>query len=66
MNEQEVSTDLNIGDLKVIASLIEACTNRGFFKANELTIIGSLYNKISAILLSIDDDKDKGNQQPGN
>jgi hypothetical protein len=57
--DQEYSTSLTLGDLKTIASLIEACTQRGVFRANELSVIGEIYNKIATSLLSIKDG-DKG------
>lgn len=59
--ENEVSTNLTIADLKVAAALIEACTQRGVFKANELATVGELYNKIAACLLNINDG-DKGDK----
>jgi hypothetical protein len=54
--EQEYSTNLTLSDLKLIASLIEACTQRGVFRANELAIVGELYNKINSTLINIKDD----------
>jgi hypothetical protein len=51
--ENELTTNLTVADLKVIASLIEACNHRGAFKVNELTTVGDLYNKIVACLQTI-------------
>ena len=59
--ETEVSTNLTVADLKVVASLIEACTQRGVFRANELVTVGELYNRITSCLLNINDG-DKGDQ----
>jgi hypothetical protein len=54
--EQELSTNLTIADLKVIGALIEACSARGVFKANELVVVGEIYNKIAACLSKLEKD----------
>lgn len=59
--DQEVSTNLTVSDLKVISQLIEACSARGVFKANELVVVGELYNKIAACLTNIAKDGHQGN-----
>jgi hypothetical protein len=61
--DQEVSTNLTVSDLKIISQLIEACSTRGVFKANELAVIGELYNKIAACLINIAKDEHQGNQK---
>jgi hypothetical protein len=53
MNDKELATDLTVADLKTISALIEACTVRGVFKAQELSIIGIVYDKINGILKSL-------------
>lgn len=60
--EQEVSTNLTIADLRILTSLIEACTHRGVFKAHELTIIGAVYDKIAQIVKTVTDE-DSRNQK---
>ena len=42
--------DLNLNDLAAIRNLIEVVTQRGAFKANELSSAGVLYDKLSAFL----------------
>lgn len=42
--------DLNLNDLAAIRNLIEVVTQRGAFKANELTSAGQLYDKLTAFL----------------
>lgn len=49
-SDKELTTDLTVADLRTIAALIEACTVRGVFKAQELSIIGIVYDKINSIL----------------
>lgn len=45
---QPVSLSLN--DLRSCANVIEVCTQRGAFKAEELLAVGQLYSKITAFL----------------
>jgi len=48
----ELVTNLTLGDLKILASLIDACAVKGILRANELTLVGGVYDKISSILAS--------------
>lgn len=61
MEEQELSTNLTIADLTTIASMIDAITVRGALRPQELIIVGTIYEKINAILKKVKDE-DKGNQ----
>ena len=65
MPDEELSTNITVGDLKTIGSIIEACTSRGVFKPNELVIVGTIYEKITSLLNSIKDE-DQGDKKPGN
>ena len=42
--------ELNLNDLVAIRSLIDVVTQRGVFKANELSSVGILYDKINTFL----------------
>jgi hypothetical protein len=44
---------LNIGDLAAIANLIEVVTQRGAFRAEELTSAGALYDKLRKFLETV-------------
>ena len=44
------NNQLTIADLASIHSIIEAATQRGAFRANELTQVGTVYDKLSAFL----------------
>lgn len=44
------NTQLTIADLASIHSIIEAASQRGAFRANELTQVGTVYDKLSAFL----------------
>ncbi len=45
-----VAPDLNLNDLLAIRNLIDVVTQRGAFKASELSAAGTLYDKLSAFL----------------
>jgi hypothetical protein len=44
------NTQLTIADLASIHSIIEAASQRGAFRANELSQVGAVYDKLSAFL----------------
>ena len=48
--ENNTSSQLTLADLASLHNIIEAATQRGAFKANELTSVGSVYDKLSAFL----------------
>jgi len=53
MNEladKEISTDLTLSDLKTINNLIEVITAKGLVRPADFTTIGSIYEKINAII----------------
>lgn len=41
---------LGIRDLKIAADLINICTQRGAFRASELSTVGQLYDRLEAFL----------------
>lgn len=43
---------LTIADLASIKSIIEAASTRGAFRANELTVVGAMYDKLTAFVES--------------
>lgn len=48
--ENTTSSQLTLADLASLHNIIEAATQRGAFKANELTAVGNVYDKLSAFL----------------
>lgn len=42
--------NITLQDLSVIVSIIDACSERGAFKGNELLIVGQLREKVSAFV----------------
>jgi len=41
------NVQLTIGDMASLKALLEAAVNRGAFRANELTTVGAVYDKLS-------------------
>ena len=53
----ELTTNLTLSDLKVVATIIEACALKGVFRSNDLTTVGVVYDKIASILSSVNNNK---------
>ena len=47
---QELQTEITLQDLKVLANLIEAASARGVLKGADLTVVGGVYDKITAVI----------------
>lgn len=47
---ENTNSQLTLADLASIHNIIDAATQRGAFKANELTAVGTVYDKLSAFL----------------
>lgn len=57
-------TTLTIDDIRAMAAVIEACSARGAFKAEELSSVGMLYNKTVAFLKEATEAADAAAKQP--
>jgi hypothetical protein len=44
------NVQLTIGDMASLKSLLEAACNRGAFKAQEMSTVGQVYDKLSKFL----------------
>ena len=49
---QQEQPSLNLQDLILVAQIIQICSSRGAFKADELANVGTLYTKLVAFLQS--------------
>jgi hypothetical protein len=49
---QQEQPSLNLQDLILVAQIIQICSARGAFKADELANVGNLYTKLVAFLQS--------------
>ena len=45
MAEEATNENLTIADLQTIVNIIDTATQRGAFRANELKVVGSVYEK---------------------
>lgn len=43
-------TSITLQDLTIVVSIIDACSERGAFKGNELAVVGQVREKISAFV----------------
>lgn len=50
--QQQELPSLNLQDLILVAQIIQICSSRGAFKADELANVGNLYTKLVAFLQS--------------
>ena len=50
---QQAVTDLSIGDLKNLATIIDVASTRGAFRANEMATVGLVYNKLQMFLAKV-------------
>lgn len=48
--EAQAAVQLTLQDLTLAANVINVCTSRGAIKAEEMTVVGALYDKLSAFL----------------
>jgi hypothetical protein len=49
-SEAPAAPDLTINDLQALKTIIDVCTQRGAFRANELASVGAVFNRLSAFL----------------
>ena len=59
------NTQLTLADLASIHSIIEAATTRGAFRANELTQVGAIYDKLTAFLQAANASAVNADGEPG-
>jgi hypothetical protein len=50
--QQDQQPSLNLQDLILVAQIIQICSARGAFKADEMANVGNLYTKLVAFLQS--------------
>ena len=44
---------LTINDMIVLKNMVEICSSRGAFKADEMTTVGGVYNKLATFISSV-------------
>jgi hypothetical protein len=50
MTEEQTAPQLSLNDFALVINIIDACTERGAFKGNELATIGQLREKFAAFV----------------
>jgi hypothetical protein len=54
MSEQEqVAPDLSVQDLTAMKTIIDVASGRGAFKPNEMTTVGTVYDKLEKFLKAV-------------
>lgn len=48
--EAPATPDLTVNDLQALKTIIDVCTQRGAFRANELASVGAVFNRLTAFL----------------
>jgi len=48
--EQAVPESINLSDLGLLAQIVDLATQRGAFRANELSQVGTVYDKLNSFL----------------
>ena len=52
-NAPEVPESIGLNELAVLAQIVDLATQRGAFRANELTQVGAVYDKLNSFLTFI-------------
>jgi len=50
---QEQSPELTVQDLTAMKTIIDVASSRGAFKPNEMTSVGTVYNKLEVFLNAV-------------
>lgn len=59
------AAELTINDLAAMKNLIEVVSIRGAFKANELTAVGTLFDKLNVFLTAAQKAQEQNGEQNG-
>lgn len=54
---KEISSNLTLSDLKVINNIIELISTKGLIRPTDFTLVGSIYEKINALLQTVQESK---------
>ncbi len=60
---QAPQNDLSIGDLRNLSTVIDVASTRGAFRANEMAMVGAVYNKLQAFLARVAPPKTEGSDE---
>lgn len=51
--ENDQNVELTVNDLNALKQIIDVASSRGAFKPNEMTTIGTVYNKLETFLNAV-------------
>ena len=57
-------TGIQIGDLQTVLNIIDLASQRGAFKANEMAMVGSTFNKLDGFLKIVEKSQKDANKKP--
>lgn len=64
MSEQEqVAPDLSVQDLTAMKTIIDVASQRGAFKPNEMTTVGTVYDKLEKFLKAVAEQQAAANSE---
>ena len=64
MSEQEqVAPDLSVQDLTAMKTIIDVASGRGAFKPNEMTTVGTVYDKLEKFLKAVAEQQAAANSE---
>ena len=63
--EGQAPDSLSIGDLKNLSTVIDVASTRGAFRANEMAMVGMVYNKLQQFLAKVAPASADGEQKAG-
>jgi hypothetical protein len=66
MSDQNSQTNLDLVDLRNLLMIIDVASQRGAFKAPELSQVGSVFDRVNKFLESVTPKTDQNNQETVN
>ena len=65
MSGENVPESIGLNELAVLAQVVDLATQRGAFRANELTQVGQVYDKLNAFLTFIREQQEANAESEG-
>ena len=61
---QQPAAELTVQDLTAIKQIIDVASSRGAFKANEMAVVGTTYNKLESFLGAVQAQQEPKKEEP--
>jgi len=62
--EAPAAAELTVQDLTAIKQIIDVASQRGAFKANEMAVVGTTYNKLESFLGAVQAQQEPKKEEP--